>query len=182
MWPFDWFRRKGWIGGSFGAGPARGTWEASASEKSVVNELLTFLEDRECLSAAYDREFEGQVMRSVILMREEFTNILKRLPIPSSARDQVETMRAAARQFMRSTPEPIDRPFTLMRDEYRDALTEMREGFRTGLEGLEALGFLRAGELARSIPHHVDAPRFDPASLQSRIEEVDIRPPPERMD
>ncbi len=103
------------------------------ADRTIVRELLTFLEDRRALFVCAIWEQPRFVLLSVQQMRTELTNTLKRLSEGSPAVESCRMMRGACRDFVNKTD---------MMD-----LREMDRGFAEGWQGetfLLALGALRA--------------------------------------
>jgi hypothetical protein len=59
-----------------------------------------FLEDRRALYNDYDCEIDHRVAQSVLEIRREFTEALKRLPEASPAAPALRAMRAASREYL----------------------------------------------------------------------------------
>ncbi|MDP1750850.1 MAG: hypothetical protein Q8L22_15455 [Reyranella sp.] len=103
------------------------------TDRTVVRELLTFLEDRRALFVAAIWEQPEHVVHSVQQMRTELTNALKRLGEGSPAAAACRLMRAACRDF-------VSQADTMK-------LQNMDRHFSEGWQGetfLIALGALRA--------------------------------------
>jgi len=103
------------------------------ADRTIVRELLTFLEDRRALFVAAIWEQPNHVVQSVQQMRTELTSALKRLGEESPAEAACRSMRAACRDFLDQTG-PME-------------LREMDRHFVEGWQGekfLIALGTLRA--------------------------------------
>jgi hypothetical protein len=103
------------------------------ADRTIVRELLTFLEDRRALYVAAIWEQPDHVVQSVQHMRAELTNALKRLGEKSPAAAACRSMRGACRDFLNQ--------IGAMK------LREMDRYFIEGCQGetfLIALGALRA--------------------------------------
>jgi hypothetical protein len=70
------------------------------ADRTIVRELLTFLEDRRALYVGAIWEQPNHVVQSVLHMRTELTNALKRLGEGSPAEGACRVMRAACRDFL----------------------------------------------------------------------------------
>lgn len=88
----------GRIGGvsAFGLGVS---WKAPESDRAVVRDVLTFLEDRRALYVGAIMEQPDHVVASVLRMRDELTAALKRVSDDSPAKQSFRVMRAACREF-----------------------------------------------------------------------------------
>jgi hypothetical protein len=103
------------------------------ADRTIVRELLTFLEDRRALFVGAIWEQPNHVVQSVQHMRSELTNALKRLGEDSPAVAACRSMRAACRDFLDQAG--------------ATQLREMDRHFVEGWQGekfLIALGALRA--------------------------------------
>lgn len=103
------------------------------SDRTIVRELLTFLEDKRALFVAAIWEQLNHVVQSVQQMRSELTNALKQLAEGSPAVGACRSMRSACRDFLDQTGAM--------------ELREMDRHFVEGWQGeqfLIALGTLRA--------------------------------------
>ena len=103
------------------------------ADRTIVRELLTFLEDRRALFVAAIWEQPEHVVQSVQHMRTELTNALKRLGEESPAAAACRSMRGACRDFLTKVG--------------TRKLREMDRHFVEGWQGetfLIALGTLRA--------------------------------------
>lgn len=87
------------IGGvsAFGFGVSLKLPEA---DRTIVRELLVFLEDRRALYVGAIWEQPQHVVASVLEMRKELTTALKRVSDKSPAQEGCRLMRAACREFL----------------------------------------------------------------------------------
>lgn len=87
------------IGGvsAFGFGVSLTLPEA---DRTIVRELLVFLEDRRALYVGAIWEQPQHVVASVLEMRKELTAALKRVSDKSPAQEGCRLMRAACREFL----------------------------------------------------------------------------------
>lgn len=76
------------------------SFKPSETDRTIVRELLTFLEDRRALYVGAVWEQPEHVVLSVQEMRKELTNALKRLGEKSPATDACRLMRGACRDFV----------------------------------------------------------------------------------
>lgn len=76
------------------------SFKPTESDRTVIRELLTFLEDRRALYVQAIWEQPDHVVQSVQKMRTELTNALKRLGEKSPAADACRLMRTACRDFL----------------------------------------------------------------------------------
>lgn len=79
------------------------SWQPPESERKVVRDVLVFLEDRRALYNDFAHEIEEQVSESVLQIRSELTNAIRRLPDESKATASFRAMRAACRQYLDDT-------------------------------------------------------------------------------
>lgn len=87
------------VGGvsAFGLGLS---WKAPELDRTVVRDLLTFLEDRRALYVGSVYEQPDHVVASVLKMREELTTALKRISDDAPAKSALRIMRASCQQFL----------------------------------------------------------------------------------
>ena len=78
------------------------SFKPTETDRTIVRELLTFLEDRRALYVACIWEQPDHVVQSILQMRTELTNTLKRLGEKSPAVDACRLMRSACRNFIAS--------------------------------------------------------------------------------
>jgi hypothetical protein len=76
------------------------SFKPTEADRTIVRELLTFLEDRRALFVGSIWEQPDHVVQSVQQMRTELTNTLKRLGENTPATDACRLMRAACRDFV----------------------------------------------------------------------------------
>jgi hypothetical protein len=76
------------------------------TDRTIVRELLTFLEDRRALYVFSIWEQPDHVVQSVLQMRAELTSALKRLGEGSLAADACRLMRGACRDFVSQVDQP----------------------------------------------------------------------------
>jgi hypothetical protein len=109
------------------------SFKPSETDRTIVRELLTFLEDRRALYVGAIWEQPNHVVQSVLQMRTELTNTLTRLGEGSPAEAACRLMRGACRDFVTKVGSR--------------QLREMDHGFVQGVQGedfLLALGAMRA--------------------------------------
>ena len=109
------------------------SFKPTEADRTIVRELLTFLEDRRALFVGSIWEQPEYVVESVQQMRTELTDALKRLGEKSPAVDACRLMRGACRDFVSQVDQK--------------ALRGSGEMFARGWQGedfLIALGTLRA--------------------------------------
>jgi hypothetical protein len=94
-------KSKDMLGGfsAFGFGIS---FKPQEADRTVVRDLLIFLEDRRALYVACIWEQPDHVVQSVLEMRNELTNALTRLGDKSPAADACRLMRSACRNFLNS--------------------------------------------------------------------------------
>ena len=76
------------------------SWNPPESERKIVRETFIFLEDRRALYNDFAYEIEHEVAESVLAIRKELTDALKRLPDNSQAAPPMRAMRAACREYL----------------------------------------------------------------------------------
>jgi Family of unknown function (DUF6650) len=76
------------------------SWTAPPSERQIVRETFVFLEDRRALYNDFAWELEHEVAESVLAIRRELTEALKRLPEHSHATEALTAIRAACREYL----------------------------------------------------------------------------------
>jgi hypothetical protein len=76
------------------------SFKPSEADRTIVHELLTFLEDRRALYVRAIWEQPNHVVQSVLQMRTELTNALKRLGEGTPAEAACRLMRGACRDFL----------------------------------------------------------------------------------
>lgn len=135
------------------------------ADRTIVRELLTFLEDRRALYVGAIWEQPNHVVQSVLQMRTELTNALKRLGEGSPAEAACRLMRGACRDFVTQVGSK--------------ELREMNHGFVQGVQGedyLLALGALRAtfGQQIALLAHLYDV------SLEKHLSSI-LPPVPDGM-
>ncbi len=81
----------------FGVGMS---WKAPEPERVVVKDVITSLEDKRALYSSAVMEEQDHVVQSVLNIRNELTNGLKRVGDNSPAKDAFRAMRAACRDFL----------------------------------------------------------------------------------
>jgi len=79
------------------------SWQPPEPERKVVRDVLVFLEDRRALYNDFAHEIEDQVSESVLQIRSELTNAIRRLTDDSKATASFRAMRAACRQYLDDT-------------------------------------------------------------------------------
>jgi len=79
------------------------SWQPPELERKVVRDVLVFLEDRRALYNAFAHEIEDQVSESVVQIRSELTNAIRRVSDTSKAAASFRAMRAACRQYLNDT-------------------------------------------------------------------------------
>lgn len=84
----------------FGVGMS---WKAPEPERVVVRDVITALEDKRALFSTAAMEEYYHVIQSVLNMRADLTNGLKRVGDGSPAKGAFRSMRAACRDFLDHT-------------------------------------------------------------------------------
>jgi len=137
------------------------------ADRTIVRELLTFLEDRRALFVAAIWEQPNHVVQSVQQMRTELTKALQRLGEKSPAAEACRSMRGACRDFLTKVG--------------TSELREMDRRFVEGWQGetfLIALGALRAtfGQQIALLAHLYDVDLEEHlASILPPVPEADTK-------
>lgn len=76
------------------------SFKAPEPERVVVRDVITALEDKRALYVGAIWEQPDHVVQSILQMRQELTNGLKRIGDNSPAKDAFRAMRAACRDFL----------------------------------------------------------------------------------
>src|SRR5271157_1716421 len=76
------------------------SWKPPESEREVVRHTFIFLEDRRALYNDFAWEDEREVAESVLAIRAELTDALKRLTETSEAVPSLKAMRAGCREYL----------------------------------------------------------------------------------
>lgn len=79
------------------------SWNPPESERKVVRDVLVFLEDRRALYNDFAHEIENEVAESVLRIRSELTDAIRRLSEDSEAASSFRAMRAACREYLNDT-------------------------------------------------------------------------------
>lgn len=72
----------------------------SSSDEDVARDFITFLSDRRVFFALYEFEVPKFVADSVVKIREELTNLIRRLPPESPSRATLDGLRLVCRRFL----------------------------------------------------------------------------------
>lgn len=84
----------------FSLGPFGISWAPAEDKREIVRKLIVFLEDRRVLFVPYHMEFGPWVVESVLEIRKELTQTLKKFPDTDPTSQVLRTMRAACRKFL----------------------------------------------------------------------------------
>ncbi len=76
------------------------SWRAPEPERVAVRDVITALEDKRALYSQAVWEEPSHVVQSLLKIRDELTNDLKRVGDNSPAKDSFRIMRAACRDFL----------------------------------------------------------------------------------
>jgi hypothetical protein len=79
------------------------SWRAPEPERVVVRDVITALEDKRALYSQAVWEEPSHVVQSLLKIRDELTNGLKRVGDSSPAKDAYRIMRASCRDFLTLT-------------------------------------------------------------------------------
>lgn len=108
------------------------SWTPPEAERTIAQELVTFLEDRRVLYNPMQLECPHHCVDSVLEIRRESTSLLGRVPSNSDLPPSLRAMRAACRKFLDSTDGqhgrhgPIHVPFGRSDWVFISALGELR--------------------------------------------------------
>jgi hypothetical protein len=140
------------------------SWTAPEPERKVVRDLLVFLEDRRALYNPYAFEIDTQVSDSVLEIRKELTEAIRRLPETSNAVPLLRALRASCREYLNSVNDHQHRMRSFMVE-----LGKLRSLFGVNIAYLAIeYGIDIEGELAAVVP-----PQFK--------EDENDRPTPSRL-
>ncbi len=124
------------------------SWNPPEPERKVVRDMMVFLEDRRALYNDFAHEIEDQVAQSVLQIRSELTNALRRLPERAEAAPAFRAMRAACREYLTTVGHRSPRFFGAMAE-----LGRLRGIFGVHIAYLAIkYGIDIEGELASTIP------------------------------
>ena len=76
------------------------SWIPPENEREIVRQTFIFLEDRRALYNDFAHELNREVLESVLAIRTELTDAIKRLPERSEAVPCLKAMRAACRDYL----------------------------------------------------------------------------------
>jgi hypothetical protein len=102
------------------------------TERHLVSGLLTFLDGRRVLFDPMTLEDPERVAASLLQIRERVDGDLARLQPGAKAGASLRAIRAACLQYLTRVPRPDDAP-----THWPDAINELRDGVRKGIEALE---------------------------------------------
>ncbi len=94
------------------------SWKAPEPERVVVRDVITVLEDKRALYSQAVWEEPSHVIQSLLKIRDELTNGLKRVGDRSPAKDAFRIMRTSCRDFLTLTSATAyeNRPGTMRGD------------------------------------------------------------------
>lgn len=138
------------------------SYAAYATDKDIVQALVTFLEDRRVLYNAEYLEVETEVSSSVVDIRKELTEALQQVEPRGPAIIPLSAMRAACRRYLDHPRERVQHFDRLGRGEnvpgFFIALGEMRATFGAELKRLDKLYDLRIEVQLRDLLPEDDVP------------------------
>lgn len=111
------------------------SFKAPEPERVVVRDVITALEDKRALYVDAVLEQPDHVVQSILQIRQELTNSLKRVGDNSPAKDAFRAMRAACRDFL-THPAMAEHPD---KRDFRGWGTWQQEEFLIGLGKLRAV-------------------------------------------
>jgi hypothetical protein len=124
------------------------SWNPPEPERKVVRDVLVFLEDRRALYNDFAHEIEEEVAQSVLQIRSELTNAIRRLSEDAEAASSFRAMRPACREYLTNTRHRYPRFFGSMAE-----LGRLRVIFRVHIAYLAIkYGIDIEGDLASTIP------------------------------
>lgn len=85
------------------------SWNPPPDKRDIIRGLVTFLEDRRALYMPYHMEYGPWVTQSVLEIRQEITETLKRYPADDDVLASLRAMRAACRKFLDEHSGPTKR-------------------------------------------------------------------------
>ena len=74
------------------------------ADRQIVNDLFTYLESRRALWVPFDSENLGYVVRSVLAMREELSEMQRKLRPQSPVNRSIRTLRLTCERFLTNIP------------------------------------------------------------------------------
>jgi hypothetical protein len=104
------------------------SWNPPPDKREIVRDLINFLEDRRALYNPFDIEIEYQVKDSVIKIREEITQLLKRRHGDKELSEKLKATQRACRKFLDTVGEKrrINVPYRHEGMEFFEALGQLR--------------------------------------------------------
>jgi hypothetical protein len=137
------------------------SWNPPESEREVIREIFVFLEDRRVLYSPYFDEIESEVNESLLRIRDELTQALRRLSETSEAAHGLRAMRSACRTYLEMTTPFRHGPFA-----YPGELRNLRARFGFQLAHLAIqYGIDVEDDLAAILPRDVESWREWPRGL-----------------
>lgn len=105
------------------------SWNPPDTDRDIVRKLILFLEDRRALYNPYNIETPMFVEQSILEIRKELTEILKKIGADQNLSPHLRAMRAACRKYMNTVGVQNGRRFYGRNDEVLVALGELRAVF-----------------------------------------------------
>ncbi|MBI2799307.1 MAG: hypothetical protein HYX63_03305 [Gammaproteobacteria bacterium] len=132
------------------------SWKAPEPERVVVRDVITALEDRRALYSKAVWEEPAHVIQSILKIRDELTEGLKRIGDKSPAKDAFRIMRATCRDFLTLTSTKafagargmMDRGGMWEQEEFFTELGKLRAVFG---QQLAVLGYLYGIEIEKDL-------------------------------
>jgi hypothetical protein len=100
-------------------------WTREPGEYEVIRDLFGSVGGLRVLSFPIEHEGEEYVNQSILNIRDELTEALKRLPRGSASAPNVRSMRDACNAYLQATPGP--RGYEQLRPHFEDALWRWRQ-------------------------------------------------------
>ena len=129
------------------------SWNPPETDREVISKLIIFLEDRRALYNAYNIETPMFVNQSILDIRKELTDLLKKLGDDQNISPHLRAMRAACRKYLNYIGDPNKHGFYSRDYELFAALGELRAVFGIHLGQLAVMyGIDIEDELASILP------------------------------
>jgi hypothetical protein len=84
----------------FSLGPFGVSWTPRPDKREIIRQLIVFLEDRRVLYNPYDMEYGKWVNQSILEVRKELTDTLKKFPDDEPTIQILRTMRSSCRKYL----------------------------------------------------------------------------------
>ena len=144
------------------------SWVPSEFERTIIRNLIVFLEDRRTLYNPYIMEIQEHCFASIFEIRQYLTDVLHEIDEESPAANSIRLMRAACRRFLdepiikvsRVTPYPISSTSEYVDSEkvaYYKRVYESKPEKPEERETRNVAGFfIKLGELRATFGIHIE--------------------------